>query len=171
MRRTWIWLLLGAMLFPIGLQAQSPRTQLTPVAETRLLMQGLALPNFKGIDRLLREKPKDNEDWIFLRGQALLIAETGNLLLLRPPRNPGETAWQNHSSELRAAADRMARAAAARDYEQSKLRLAELMNTCNRCHQAFRVPVRVPLKEEEPKPEPKPDPKRVEISHSDGAGN
>jgi cytochrome c553 len=148
MRRTLSWLLLGALLVPISLQAQAPRPQPAPIAETRLLMEGLTLPNFKGIDRLLRQKPKDNDDWTFLRGQALLIAETGNLLLMRPPRNGGETAWQNHAADLRAAADRMARAAAARDYEQSKVRLAELATMCNRCHQTFRVPIRMPPKEE-----------------------
>src|SRR5262249_36765731 len=105
MRRAWTFLILCALLVPLSLNAQQPssKPQLTPVAETRLLMEGLALSNFKGMDRLLRQKPKDNEDWIFLRGQALLIAETGNLLLLRPPRNSGEPTWQNHATELRAA--------------------------------------------------------------------
>ena len=156
MRPACLWLLLCVLLLPLSLHAQSARPQLAPVAETRLLMDGLALPNFEGMDRLLRQKPKDAEDWAFLRGQALLIAETGNLLMIRPPRNTGEPAWQTHAGELRAAADRMARAAASRDYEQSKLRLAELAATCNRCHQTFRVPVRMPPKEE---------PKRVEISY------
>src|SRR5437660_10953444 len=55
------------------------------VAETRLLMEGLAHANYQGIERLLRQKPADDETWMFARGQALLIAETGNLLLLRPP--------------------------------------------------------------------------------------
>src|SRR4051812_28081921 len=57
------------------------------VAETRLLMEGLAHANYQGLERLLKEKPADADTWGFARGQALLIAETGNLLLLRPPRN------------------------------------------------------------------------------------
>lgn len=154
MRRAFLWLLTALLLVPLTLSAQQPRTRLEPVAETKLLMEGLALPNFKGLDRLMRQKPKDPEDWVFLRGQALLLAETGNLLLLRPPRNAGETAWMSHAVELRGSADRLARATATRDYELSKLRLAELTTACNRCHQTFRVPVRLPLKEEE-KNEPK----------------
>jgi hypothetical protein len=34
---------------------------LEPVAETRLLMEGLNAANFKGLNRLLREKPADAE--------------------------------------------------------------------------------------------------------------
>src|SRR5882724_1944572 len=70
-------------------QPTRPVPRLEAVAETRLLMEGLANSNFRGVERLLKEKPASNEAWTFARGQALLLAETGNLLLLRPPRNNG----------------------------------------------------------------------------------
>ena len=78
--------------------------RLEPVAETRLLMQGLNLPNFQALERLLKEKPTEDEAWRFMRGQALLIAENGNLLLMRPPRNPGETMWMEKAANMRTAA-------------------------------------------------------------------
>src|SRR5207247_369538 len=68
--------------------------RLEAVAETKLLMEGLNQANFRGLENLLKQKPADLEAWTFARGQALLIAETGNLLLLRPPRNQGQAAWQ-----------------------------------------------------------------------------
>jgi hypothetical protein len=120
-----------------------PVPKLEPVAETRLLMEGLNAANFKGLNRLLREKPADAETWTFLRGQALLIAETGKLLMLRPPKNEGQDAWMDRSTELREAAMALARAAAARDYDKSQRGLVNLANVCNRCHKAFRAPVRV----------------------------
>ena len=52
-------------------------------------MDGLNLPNYRGLDKLLKQKPADADTWTFIRGQSLLIAETGNLLLLRPPRSGG----------------------------------------------------------------------------------
>ena len=70
-----------------------PVPRLEAVAETRLLMEGLAQANFRGLEKHLKQKPTEVEAWTFVRGQALLIAETGNLLLLRPPRNPGEPVW------------------------------------------------------------------------------
>src|SRR5438105_15939040 len=59
------------------------------LAETKLLMEGLNQSNYRSLEKLLKEKPADADTWTFARGQALLIAETGNLLLLRPPRNQG----------------------------------------------------------------------------------
>lgn len=120
-----------------------PGPRLEPVAETKLLMEGLAQANFNGLERLLKTRPADNETWTFARGQALLIAETGNLLMLRPPRNPGETAWMDHSRELRDAAMAVAKATGGRDYDASRNALGDLAVTCNRCHQTFRVTTRV----------------------------
>ena len=79
--------------------AQAPRpaetnTKVAPkfqaVAETKLLMEGLAQANYRGLESLLKQKPGDDATWAFARGrERLLIAETGNLLLLRPPRRQG----------------------------------------------------------------------------------
>lgn len=113
------------------------------VAETRLLMEGLAHSNYKSIQRLLKSKPADRDTWVFLRGQSLLVAETGNLLLLRPPRNSGRDTWMKMGMGMRDQAAALARAAAAQNYEQSKAELARLTDSCNRCHTTFRVPVRV----------------------------
>lgn len=113
-----------------------------PVAETRLLMEGLAASNLRGLGKLLRDKPAEAEAWGFARGQALLIAETGNLLLLRPPRS-GQDTWAGHAADLRDAGGKLARAAAEKDYPKSRAGLAAVANVCNRCHNAFRVPNRV----------------------------
>jgi hypothetical protein len=112
------------------------------VAETRLLMEALNQANFRGLERLLGEKPAGAEAWAFARGQALLIAETGNLLMLRPPRQ-GQTVWMDRSADLRTAATRLARAAGESNYDRCRAGLREVANCCNRCHQTFRVAVRL----------------------------
>jgi hypothetical protein len=134
-----------------------PRPQLRPeaVAETRLLMEALTEPNFRGLEKLLETRPANTEAWTFARGQALIIAETGNLLMLRQPRGDGKAAWLQRAAEVRGAATRLARAAAARDYDLSRSVLASLANACNRCHQTFRVPVRMtPFSAPSAKPAP-----------------
>jgi hypothetical protein len=123
--------------------ASRPLPRPEPVAETRLLMEGLNQANFQGLERLLRQKPTDTEAWVYARGQALLIAETGNLLLLRPPRNNGRAVWMERAADLRSTATGLARAVAAQDYDQSRAQLTKLAASCTRCHQSFRVPVRV----------------------------
>jgi hypothetical protein len=120
-----------------------PKPKLEPVAETKLLMEGLNQSNYRGLERLLKDRPGDAESWAFARGQALLIAETGNLLMLRPPKNRGQDAWMAHAAELRTSATALARHAGARDYARSRSALKDLAVRCNRCHQTFRVSVRV----------------------------
>jgi cytochrome c556 len=129
------------------------------VAETKLLMDGLAMPNYEGLGRLLEEKPADAEGWAFARGQALLIAETGNLLLLRPPRNQGRDVWMQRAMDLRAAAATAGRAAGNRDLAASKAALVQLTGACNKCHQTFRVAMRVGPNAKPPAENPPRDPK------------
>jgi hypothetical protein len=118
--------------------------KLEPVAETKLLMEGIADPNTRALGKLLAAKPKEAEAWTFARGQALLLGELGNLLMMRPPKTKaGEESWMTHAAELRDSATALARSAAAKDYVQARTALAGVANACNRCHQSFRVGTRV----------------------------
>ena len=158
-------LLLGGALILVALASAAPpqvplksqpapaggklQPKLEPVAETKLLMEGLAHPNFRGLDRLLAKKPAEAQTWTFARGQALLIAETANLLMLRPPRTKdGQPAWFERAADLRNVASKLAQTIAKQDYNASRSGLVTLANTCNRCHQTFRVSVEIaPFKE------------------------
>jgi hypothetical protein len=124
-----------------------PRTQfvpkLEPVAETKLLMNGLAHPNFKGLERILSQEPAEDQSWTFARGQALLLAETANLLMIRPPRNPGETTWMERATALRGQAAQLAQTASKKDLEAARADLRRIAESCNSCHQSFKVPVQI----------------------------
>ena len=117
--------------------------KLEPVAETKLLMEGLAHANFKGLERLLSQKPADAQAWTFARGQALLIAETANLLMLRPPQKEGQSVWFEKAMGLRSRAAELAQTLAKKEFEQSRVGLALVADTCNRCHQSFRVQAQI----------------------------
>jgi Cytochrome C' len=114
-----------------------------PIAETKLLMEGLLQANVRGLEKNLRQAPTDQETWTFVRGQALLIAETGNLLMLRPPRAEGQEAWMASAADLREKATTLAKLAATRDADRARRALTNLAGTCNQCHQTFRVNVQV----------------------------
>ena len=102
-------------------------------------MEGLADPNLRGLGKLLADKPKDAEAWGFARGQALLVAETGNLLLLRPPEaRPAKEAWMTHATELRDDGRGTGPGAAAKDYREVPRRPGR----CGQCLQP--VPPGVP---------------------------
>lgn len=140
---------LGCLFFPAA--HSQPTTikikstpKLEPVAETKLLMLGIAEPNLRGLGKILHEKPAEAEAWSFARGQALLIAEMGNLLMMRPPRTTtGQDVWMTQAMELRTASANLARLLAAKDYSKSRSALASVANVCNHCHQAFQTPNRV----------------------------
>ena len=106
-------------------------------------MDGLNDANYRGLEKLLKQKPADADSWTFARGQALLIAETGNLLLLRPPRNAGQDAWFRDAMDLRDAASDLARKVGDRDYEGSVAGLKTVAVACNNCHHTFRVSTQV----------------------------
>jgi hypothetical protein len=138
-----------ALCWGMSGDAQSPAPgpkvtpKLEPVAETRLLMEGLAHANFRGLERLLIQQPADVQAWTFARGQALLLAETANLLMLRPPKHQGQPIWFERATELRKQATQLALTLSQRDYAASRAGLQQLAGTCNRCHQTFRVDVEI----------------------------
>jgi hypothetical protein len=117
--------------------------KLEPVAETKLLMEGMAHPNFQALEKTLIGENIDKESWTIARGQALLIAETGNLLMLRPPNNTGQESWMQDAMQLRSSATELARVISTQNRIQSRTSLVVLSNSCNNCHQTFRVPVSI----------------------------
>lgn len=136
-----------AVLLPTIASTQAPRASrptLEPIAETKLLMEGLAHPNFKAVDRILKEEPADVETWQLARGQSIIIAETANLLMLRPPKSTqAEQAWMTRSMELRDAGTSLAKSVAAKDVTKSRAALLGVAGACNKCHETFRVEVRI----------------------------
>src|SRR5689334_1131190 len=88
------------------------------MAETRLLMEGLSKPNFLSLAQFYKEKPAEAEAWKFARGQALILAETGNPLLLRPPRNEGRDTWFKRAMVMRQAAGNLARELGSQDLDR-----------------------------------------------------
>jgi hypothetical protein len=141
---------------------QPPQAKFTPkfeaLAETTLLMDGLAHSNYLALEKHLEGKgPRDGDTWTFARGQALLIGETGNLLLLRPPRNEGRDTWMRRAMDMRQSAADLAKRLANRDLLRSRDAMLDLANKCNNCHQTFRVPTRIGPNKELPPPGAKSD--------------
>ncbi|CAN5331220.1 hypothetical protein BH11PLA2_BH11PLA2_01610 [soil metagenome] len=140
-------LLAGFCLVTTHAQLPSPKAnaaktepKLEAVAETKLLMNGLIEANFNGLTKTLKDKPAEAEAWQFARGQALLIAEGGNLLMLRAPKTkPAQENWLAKSQALRDAGVKLADAATKRDYLAARTAMAGLANSCNRCHEAQQV--------------------------------
>jgi hypothetical protein len=122
------------------LQTQQPR--LVPLADVRVLMDGINWPNFVALQQELKRRPRDERGWLSVHDHALLIAENGNLLLLRPPAKKAG-GWTDHAMALRSGAARLAQAAGDRNPERCRLGLLELVRTCDRCHDTYQTGVQI----------------------------
>ena len=146
-RSAVLLLALALVSLPTPGSAQRPAAPFAPrfeaVADTRLLMEGMLNSNYRSLEKLLKYKPADRETWVFARGQAILIAEAGNLLLLRPPKGTGRDPWMKLSMEMRSRAVVLATAAAAKNHAGSVKALADLKASCAGCHQTFRVGIKL----------------------------
>ncbi len=80
--------------------------------------------------------PTTDEGWAFVRAQAAVIVETGNMLAL-PGRAEDNDAWMIYSQGLSEAGINAMTAAAAQNEEDFFQAGAQLYSVCTACHQAY----------------------------------
>lgn len=113
------------------------------IARTSLLMDAINLPGFRWLDHTLRTRPTDDRTWRQIRDHAQLIAENGNLLLLRPPKGKRAGTWLDRATALRLQAVDLSDAADKHHYADTRKALVALAGACTRCHKEFHVAVEV----------------------------
>jgi hypothetical protein len=106
------------------------------VATTADIMTALVAPSSTVVFRAASEPPRDANDWIALRAQALMLAESGNLLLIGT-RVRDEDEWTRQAAALRDAAAAAAKAAAAKDATALSEAGERVYETCEQCHQQY----------------------------------
>ena len=80
--------------------------------------------------------PTTAAGWAFVRAQAAIVVEAGNMLAL-PGRAEDSDAWMIYSQGLSDAGLRAMSAAAAQDEEEFFQAGAQLYSVCSACHQAY----------------------------------
>ncbi len=80
--------------------------------------------------------PTTDDGWAYVRAQAAVIVETGNILAL-PERRADSDAWVIYSQGLSEAGLRAMNAAMAQDKEEFFQAGAQLYSVCTACHQAY----------------------------------
>ena len=80
--------------------------------------------------------PTTDEGWDFVRAQAAVIVESGNMLAL-PGRAEDNDAWMIYSEGLSAAGILAMEAAASQNEEDFFQAGAQLYSVCTACHQAY----------------------------------
>jgi hypothetical protein len=80
--------------------------------------------------------PTTDDGWAYVRAQAAVVVESGNMLAL-PGRAPDGDAWMIYSEGLSDAGILAMEAAAAQDKEAFFQAGAQLYSVCTACHQAY----------------------------------
>jgi len=127
--------MVALLLLVIPALAQSP--PFLPVATISEIMNAITLPYSDALLYIQRNPPQNDRDWETLQMQAVMLAESGNLLMMKDrAKNQGE--WMKEARALVDAGLAAAKATRARDM-QAVLALNEpIVNSCVTCHRKFR---------------------------------
>lgn len=99
-------------------------------------MEYVNQPNYRQLRQALAQEPKDEKAWESVTSSSLVLAESGNLLLFRPP-NENADAWKRHAVSVREQGSKLYQAAHKKDYSAAKQEFASLLQRCNSCHDEF----------------------------------
>ena len=128
--------ILGAFLVLALAAAQTP-SNFQPVGTMSQLMIDIIYPASDALFYIERNPPKTDADWAPIRENALMVAESGNLLLM-DGRARDQDRWVK-DAKLMIDAGTLAYKAAQKKDMQAILDLSEqLTNSCIACHRAYR---------------------------------
>ena len=136
MRVSILFFLAAAALFLSAVAlAQAPSFQ--PVGTVSQLMIDLIYPSSDAIFYIERAPPKNEVEWNVIRAQALLLAESGNLLMMAGrARDQGN--WMKDSKMLIDAGTAAYKAASAKDMTAILALNDQLNAACVTCHEQYR---------------------------------
>jgi hypothetical protein len=115
----------------------TPSANFQPVGTMRQLMIDIIYPVSDAIFYVDREPPKNQHDWDTLRGQALMLAESGNLLMMEG-RARDQKNWILESKMLIDIGGKAYKAAQAKDIEGIRALNDSLNAACVVCHYQYR---------------------------------
>ncbi len=144
MRSLSVSLIAGAGLLATAALAQVPSqppalssTPFQPVGSMRELMIDIIYPTSDALFYVDRETPKTQHDWDVLRGQALMLAESGNLLMM-DGRARDQKNWITESKMLIDLGAKAFKAAQAKDLDGIRALNDPLNAACVTCHYQYR---------------------------------
>jgi hypothetical protein len=125
------------------------KTELTPIATVEQIMETTVEPvSNKVFDAAAWENgvqvggPKTDDDWKMVEANALMLAETGNLLLMGS-RMKDQTGWVTRTQAMMDAATAAAKAAAAKNTDAVFVAGGKIYQSCAGCHLQYINPATV----------------------------
>jgi hypothetical protein len=97
-------------------------------------------PTYKRLAVAMGAEPANNRGWKDIKGDALSLAEAGNLLLIRAPEDPTKenlADWQKYSTAVRNNGSALYQAAKKKDFDSARTSYVSMLKDCNACHDKF----------------------------------
>ena len=125
----------GVLLLAVAAPAQE--SAIMPVATVKQLCEGMITASSDALFNVGREEPADDDDWRAVLHSALMLAESGNLLMLDGrARDDGE--WMTMSRALVDAGVTAVRAVEVRDVDALLGAGDQIVVACETCHVPYR---------------------------------
>lgn len=119
-----------------GMTAQAP-SSFQPVGNVSQLMVDIIYPTSDALFYIERNPPKSDHDWNAIRGAALTLAESGNLLLMGS-RALDQDRWAKDTKLMIDAGKAAFKAAQKKDMQAILDLNDELTASCTTCHRHYR---------------------------------
>ena len=95
-------------------------------------------PTYRRLRETMNAPNKDRSVWKKVKSDAMILAEGGNLLLMRHPKKSEDAStWEKYSQEVRKLGGDLYRAAKKKDGNASGTAWKAMIKSCNQCHQKF----------------------------------
>ncbi len=127
-----------ALSLAVLVAAQTPSFR--PVANNRELMLEIIIPSSNAIFAFQADETSNDEtSWAAVRHNALLLAESANLLMI-PGRAKDAGDWAQYSQEMAEAGVEAIKAADARDGKAVLAASDKILESCASCHKKYMAP-------------------------------
>jgi hypothetical protein len=99
-------------------------------------MEGIFQGTYRRLKPAMAAEPTDRQVWKTIRSESLILAEGGNLLLVRKPeKEVGK--WVEFSVAVRESGAQLYKAAQLKDFAGAKKAYELMLTQCNACHKHF----------------------------------
>ena len=135
MRTTGLAVMGGVLLLLAGGCTRQPAYE--PVGDVKQIMKGIIEPSSNGVFNVGSEAPTNDKEWAAVEGNALILAESGNLLLLGDRAKGKDADWAEQSRALVHAGKLALQAAQDKNVDRISEVGDQIYDTCLTCHKHY----------------------------------
>jgi len=135
--RTVVLILISSMVLFMACRAFAQESEkFKPIATSKQLMEAMIIPASDVLFNVGVEPPKNDEEWTIVRNNALILAESGNLLMIGS-RAQDKDVWIKYSRAMLDAAAAALKAAEAKNVDAISEAGDQILAACSGCHDRF----------------------------------